>query len=169
AIGMGVTHAAALAGIANGAAIVAGTMMILWGIIRVAELQGLHVTLPLPSVQGAAQRVLGTALLYVKAQPINVRAAITGFVTTLLPCGWLYVFVAAAAGTGNIWSGMLLMFVFWLGNVPALVAVGIGAQRAFGPLQRRLPVLSAVMVTMLGIFAVFGHMTFALGGVHHAH
>ncbi len=168
-IGAGVTRAAALVQIGNGAAILSGIMMITWGILRVAELRGVRVQLPFTGIQLASQRFLGAALQRVSAQPIGIRAAITGLVTTLLPCGWLYVFVSAAAGTGSPTRGVLLMALFWLGNVPALIAVGIGAQRAFGPLQRRLPMWSAVAVTLLGLFAVFGHLNFASATMQHVH
>ncbi|MEP6834902.1 MAG: sulfite exporter TauE/SafE family protein [Gemmatimonas sp.] len=168
-IGAGVTHVTAFAGVANGAAILAGVMMISWGLVRVLELRGVRIRLPRSGVQLASQHFLGALLRRVSTQPLGIRAALTGLVTTLLPCGWLYVFVSAAAGTGSVARGMLLMAVFWLGNVPALVAVGIGAQHAFGPLQKKLPMLSAVAVTLLGLFALFGHLNIASLQLHHVH
>jgi sulfite exporter TauE/SafE len=43
------------------------------------------------------------------------------------------------------------MTLFWLGTVPALVAVAIGMRRASGRLQRSLPVVSALIVIGFGI------------------
>lgn len=85
-----------------------------------------------------------------------IRAWLTGLVTTLLPCGWLYVFVATAGGAGSVRGGMLVMAAFWLGTVPALVAVGLGAQRLFAPLRVRLPMLSPAIVLVMGLLTISG-------------
>jgi sulfite exporter TauE/SafE len=94
-----------------------------------------------------------------------VRAGLTGLFTTLLPCGWLYVFVAAAGGTGSVRAAMATMAVFWLGTLPALVAVGVGAQRVLAPFRRRLPALSATVVLIMGLLSMSGH----LGGLAEDH
>lgn len=49
------------------------------------------------------------------------RAGALGVATALIPCGWLYAFVAAAAATGAPLTGASVMAAFWLGSVPALV------------------------------------------------
>lgn len=43
-----------------------------------------------------------------------------GILTALLPCGWLYTFVLAAMASGSLWSGVLVMSLFWLGGLPLL-------------------------------------------------
>jgi sulfite exporter TauE/SafE len=56
-----------------------------------------------------------------------------GFLNGLLPCGLVYVALAAAAGTGHAISGAALMLLFGFGTTPALVVVAL-----FGrPLQQR--------------------------------
>jgi Uncharacterized conserved protein len=167
AIGSGITRLGALAGIAHTATIVAGVLMIAWAVSTIAAQRG--VALGSPSVPAGWQRLLGGVLQRVRQQPVAVRAAITGIATTLLPCGWLYVFVAAAGGTGHVLDAMLVMAVFWLGTVPALVAVGIGAQRVFGPLRERLPTLSAVTVLVIGVLAVTGRLGVSFGAASHGH
>ena len=166
--GAGVTQASALAGLANGAAVLAGVLMIAWGTYRIATLSGFRMPwMASGPVVLALQQALGSVLLRVQTQPVSMRAFLTGVITTLLPCGWLYVFVVAAGGTGSAGQGMLLMFVFWLGNVPALLAVAAGAQRAFGSLQRTLPAVSAVVVVALGLISVIGHLQ--MGSMDLAH
>jgi uncharacterized protein len=81
---------------------------------------------------------------------------IVGLVTTLLPCGWLYTFVVVAGSTGGAFAGAAVMAVFWVGTVPILFAVGLGAARLLGPLTRRLPVLSATFVLVLGLLTIAG-------------
>jgi len=97
-------------------------------------------------------------LTHIRNQSVGTRALLTGLGTTLLPCGWLYVFVATAGGTGSVRDGVLVMAIFWLGTVPALVAIGLGAQRVFGPLRRKLPALGAAAVVLMGVLALNGRL-----------
>jgi sulfite exporter TauE/SafE len=92
-----------------------------------------------------------------------VRAGALGLLTTLLPCGWLYAFVVTAAGTGHPARGALVMTAFWLGTLPVMIGVGLGAQRMFGPLRRRLPVVSAAALVVIGLLSIGGKL-----GVRHA-
>lgn len=167
AIGSGVTQLGVLAGLANAATIVAGVLMIGWAVSTIAAERG--VSLGAPAVPAGWQRLLGGVLRRVAEQPVAVRAATTGLATTLLPCGWLYVFVAAAAGTGNVRDATLVMAMFWLGTVPALVAVGVGAQRVFGPLRNRLPTLGALTVLAIGVLAITGRLALSAGTAVHGH
>ncbi|MGE5086376.1 MAG: sulfite exporter TauE/SafE family protein, partial [Bacillota bacterium] len=45
---------------------------------------------------------------------------LVGLLTALLPCGWLYTYVTASIATKNPFTGMMVMFLFWLGSLPAL-------------------------------------------------
>ena len=87
------------------------------------------------------------------------RALAIGSLTALLPCGWLYLFAATAAGTGGALSGAAVMAAFWAGTVPALALVGIGARRLAGPLARRAPAFSATLLVVLGLLALGGRLT----------
>jgi hypothetical protein len=105
-----------------------------------------------------ATRWLGVALARVRDQSPAVRALVTGLVTTLLPCGWLYTFVATAGGTGSALRGALIMATFWAGTLPMMLAVGAGAQRLAGRYARRLPLMTAMAVSVLGVMSVVGHV-----------
>lgn len=48
----------------------------------------------------------------------------------LLPCGFLYAAITAAAATGTAAGGALCMVAFGLGTAPGLVAVGVAGQAA---------------------------------------
>ena len=74
-----------------------------------------------------------------------------GLLTAFLPCGWLYLFASYAAGTGSpLWGG-LFMIAFWLGSVPALVLAGVGVQTLARLLGRRLPLVTALAIVVLGV------------------
>ena len=171
AVGAQLDTAGQLAGISRAAAVLSGLLMAGWGVSRIAaELRirvssvGLRAagTGPLP-----LQQALGAVMLRMRAQPPVVRAGATGLLTTLLPCGWLYAFVVTAAGTGSALTGMAVMATFWIGTLPALVAVGAGVQRLAGPLARRLPLASAMVLVALGLLSISGRLTMAVGHAGH--
>ena len=119
------------------AAIVSGILMAVWGATTLLAALGVRVPQPArraPSRPRSAPHSCG-----VRRQSPTARGAATGLLTTLLPCGWLYVFVATAAGTGRVPDAMLVMLVFWLGTLPMMV--GRGRWRAAD--VRRLPAAPA--------------------------
>jgi hypothetical protein len=90
--------------------------------------------------------------------PAAPRAALIGALTTLLPCGWLYAFAATAAGTARPLSGAGVMAVFWLGTLPMMATLGLGARRMLGPLAARLPVATSILLLIAGLATVAGRM-----------
>ncbi|HUO52090.1 MAG TPA: sulfite exporter TauE/SafE family protein [Gemmatimonadaceae bacterium] len=158
AIGAMLDRAGALAGVSRLAAIVAGTLMVLWGVSTILATLGVRLPLAMPAPLRWMQREFGGAIARVREASPTVRAAVTGLLTTLLPCGWLYVFVATAGGTGSALGGALTMAFFWAGTVPMMLAIGLGAQRLFGPLRRRLPLVTAAAVVLLGLLSIAGRL-----------
>lgn len=157
ALGARLNAAGELAGVSRAAAITSGSLMVAWGLAQIAGTWGLRV--PNLGAPPALQRAFGGALQRLRERPPAVRAAATGLLTTLLPCGWLYAFVATAAGSGSAITGMMVMAAFWAGTLPALVAVGMGVQRLAGPLSRRLPAISAAVLVALGLLSISGRLT----------
>ncbi len=156
-IGSKVSDIGAVAGIQQAATIAAGLLMIMWALSTLAVQRGVSFGAAARTPE-AWRRLLGQVLFAVRSQPTPVRALLTGLLTTLLPCGWLYVFVAAAGGTGSVPSAMTMMAVFWLGTVPALLAIGLGAQTVLGSFRNRLPMVSAVVVLVMGLWSVANHL-----------
>lgn len=145
--------AGALAGLQRTAAIVAGAAMILWGVIALLRLRGFRIGGGTAASLGVARLIRG-GLARVGGKPPMVRAAVMGVLSGALPCGWLWAFLVTAAGTGGPLSGMAVMTAFWAGTVPALLAVGLGAQLAAAPLRRYAPSLTAALMVVLGILAI---------------
>ena len=165
-IGGAFSTAALFVGLQRGATLLAGALMVLWALSTLLAYRG--VVLAPRHAPLAWQRMLGGLLHAVRGHSAPVRGGLMGLLTTLLPCGWLYVFVAAAGGSGSVANAMGLMTIFWLGTVPALVAVGVGVQSLAGPMRRHLPVVSAVVVLGLGLLSMAGHLA-APGMVADAH
>jgi sulfite exporter TauE/SafE len=83
-----------------------------------------------------------------------------------LPCGWLWAFVVTAAGTGSAMKGAAVMTAFWAGTVPALLAVGLGAQLVSAPLRRHAPAVTAVLLVCLGLYAILGRPASVDAAIH---
>ncbi|MBV6522853.1 MAG: hypothetical protein MNPFHGCM_03003 [Gemmatimonadaceae bacterium] len=145
----------ALAGVSRVAAILSGTAMVAWGLSTVLAQRGMRI---FPAPGRGAPGALGAALARLRRQPAVVRAGAIGLLTTLLPCGWLYAFVAAAAGTGRVDVAILTMVAFWLGTLPVMVAAGYSVQRLAGPWRARLPMVSAVAVVVIGLLSIAGRL-----------
>jgi sulfite exporter TauE/SafE len=166
ALGGGIERLGTAAGVARAAAILAGVAMVAWGALALATALGAR--RPRGASPGAGHARIVSALRRVAGQPPVVRALVVGLLTTLLPCGWLWAFVATAAATGSPAGGAATMAVFWVGTVPALVGVGVLARGAFGPLRRRLPVLTSAAMIAVGLLTVAGKFQVGFSGGAHA-
>lgn len=155
-VGQGLDRAGTLVGVSRAAAVVSGALMIAWGGSTLLAARGVR----LPRLEGlpAGRNPLGRLLARVRGRSPEVRAAATGLLTTLLPCGWLYAFVFAAAGTGHVASAVATMALFWAGTLPVMLSVGYGAQRLTGAFRARLPMVTAAAVVVMGVLSITGRM-----------
>lgn len=79
---------------------------------------------------------------------------VLGLASALLPCAWLWSFVALAAATAQPLAGAALMGAFWLGTVPALVAVGGLAGRIGQRLKRHAARVTAVGMALAAVLTL---------------
>lgn len=145
-----------LVGVQRTAVMLAGLCMVVFGTITILRLNGVRV--PKPRTPAFLEEIVTNAIRSAVERPPLARALLTGMITTLLPCGWLYAFVITASGTGNPIHGALTMVVFWAGTLPILVAIGTGVQvvaSRLGGLGRRVPVIVACVVVGVGLLNVF--------------
>lgn len=153
-IGSAVDLGGSAVGVRNAAAVLAGSMMVIFGLITALRLSGFKIArAPLPP--GLATIVAGGHRLAAQLTPVR-RALAIGLLTTLLPCGWLYAFAITAAGTANPLIGAAMMAVFWLGTLPMMAALGAGIQSLAGPLRQKVPVATAVILVVVGLYTIVG-------------
>ncbi len=146
-----------LAGVEPIALTLASTLMIGWGLVVL--LGALGIKLPLPKSPGVMQRLLMKGHRATMSWGPGVRALAIGLLTTLLPCGWLYLFVARAAGEASMGRGALVMLAFWVGTVPILSAMGFGTRALTRRLGRKLPIATASIILLAGLWTLMGrHM-----------
>jgi len=137
------------AGFASVSAIIAGGSLVLGGLSALASNHGLvKLRRQAPTRWGT---LLGRWLARIRGLPGVPRALLLGLSTTLVPCGWLYVFVATAAAAGRFEAGALVMFAFWLGTLPALVVAGVGLQKLVAKFGAHARTASAALAVAAGV------------------
>lgn len=79
-----------------------------------------------------------------------------GMLNGLLPCGFVYFFAVAAAGSGSAEQGALIMLVFGLSTLPALFGLGffVGLFQKFG-FRNAMIRIAAVAVIAYGVMTLY--------------
>lgn len=78
-----------------------------------------------------------------------------GLLNGFLPCGLVYMGLAGALATGTFYNGMLYMFIFGLGTMPALLSVAFAGKFINQHLRGKLRKLYPIMFIALGFFIIF--------------
>ena len=97
------------------------------------------------------------------------RSFILGLLSTLLPCGWLYSFVAIAAASEDPLYGLIIMSLFWLGSLPALIGTALLSKLTLSPLQKHLPRITAALIILAGFFSIISHFALVSSPSHSCH
>ena len=134
-------------GVSRIAAVIAGGGVLLWGAWSLARTVK-------PGAAHQPSRLMRVLPRLVSGRGPWVRAAVLGSITAALPCGWLYAFVALAAGTGAPWEGAAVLTAFGLGTLPALSAVGVLTRWARVRLGARAPAFFAVLLMATGLWTL---------------
>ncbi len=83
---------------------------------------------------------------------------VLGAITALLPCGWLYAFLAIALGSGGVESAALVMAFFWAGTLPILSIIGISAHFIGEKIQLfNNPRIKAALLLFAAVSSFFPH------------
>ncbi len=77
-----------------------------------------------------------------------------GIVNGFLPCGLVYVALAAAVTTGGILNGMVYMAVFGLGTAPVMFLMAVSPGVLTGKWQRRLQKAVPWLAILVGILLI---------------
>jgi len=164
-VGAALDVAGSLAGFQRIAAVLAGTTMILWGVLALLQIRGVRI-FKHGGGKGRLAQLFRRGFSLVSDKPPLVRATVVGLLSGFLPCGWLWAFVVTAAGTGGALEGAAVMSAFWAGTVPALLAVGFSTQLLSAPLRRHVPAVTAALLVALGLFAILGRPASVTAAIH---
>jgi sulfite exporter TauE/SafE len=156
-----------LLGIGRVAGVVTGALLVTLGARRILAIVGPGMGLRVPAFPGTRQvgMLVGRIHQAAMRREPALRSLGMGIGTALLPCGWLYAFVAMAAGSGHAMSGAFLMLVFWTGTVPILAGIGTGVRELLARTGRALQVATAVLVMALGFVSIAGRWNIVVAQV----
>lgn len=154
-IGHTLNQSAVVLGVQNAAAWFAGVFMLSWALWRL--LPSLRFKRRSDVVMLNTKRTSSrssTWFAWLQGSPNGVRGALLGLTTALLPCGWLYAFLATATGQGSAWGGAAVMAAFALGSVPILLGVGGIVRKLSDKARQLMPQLSAIVLLVLGLTTI---------------
>lgn len=92
------------------------------------------------------------------SQKRPVKSLTLGIVNGFLPCGWVYIFVIGAVAAKSPLYSAALLFIFWLGTVPALSVFPYIYKKTFKKSPRKLATAAGVILIIIGL----ANMTFHL-------
>ncbi|HWA74017.1 MAG TPA: sulfite exporter TauE/SafE family protein [Polyangiaceae bacterium] len=151
-LGRALDLAGRAAGLADAAGIVAGGLLLFWGVLGLVPRPALIRLRTKPQL--GFTRWVGSLFARFVQQPALLRAGLLGLSTTLLPCGWLYAFVALAAASGGALNGALVMSAFWAGSVPMMLGMGWSLSGVVRRLHSRLPRLRSALILAVGVLTL---------------
>lgn len=146
-----------LIGVQRVASLLAAGLMI--GVGGIALFKHFGVRIGRAPIPGFVLRLAQAGHIMAFGLPPLPRAFAIGLLTTFLPCGWLYTFVIASAGTAHPLLGALMMATFWLGTLPVMMAVGLGAQYLTGSMRRHLPLVTNLALIATAMWMVLARIT----------
>lgn len=79
---------------------------------------------------------------------------LAGVANGFLPCGLVLAFLALALASGGVAQGALIMIAFGLGTVPAMVAIGCGANLMSHAVRAQVFRLAASLVIISGALTI---------------
>jgi len=120
-------------------------------------------------LQASLNRRFGRFIKPILTHETRLKPFLVGFLTTFLPCGWLYAFVALALGAADLRVGLAVMFVFWLGTVPAMLGIGLASGFIAKALGARMPRVTAFLLMMSGLLCLNFHLSHVHHHQHHHH
>jgi hypothetical protein len=142
-----------LAGVQNVAAIVAGSAMLIAGLILFGLMPGRLGSLGWRGFALPGQFLRPVSKL-ISSRSVGSKFAL-GLLMGFLPCGLVYAALMRALGTATAWGGAITLLAFAAGTSVALLAVGLGASAATRKLARWGTTISAITVMAMGALLIF--------------
>jgi sulfite exporter TauE/SafE len=144
-------------------ALLAGVLLVVQGLVSTGMIHyATRILHPAGAAQGAAATYVpaGAGCLMGGLAGAFLRDSrwshvfLAGVFTGLLPCGLVYAYVALAASTSDLASGMLTMAAFGVGTVPMMVLAGSGSALFSLAGRRRLLRIAAWCVVLTGLVSM---------------
>lgn len=153
-------------GIGQAASLIVGTVLLaigmlrLWSLFRASD-QGVKHSKSMALWHAMIARIR----VRIKTKRPTLNAYVWGFLSTWLPCGWLYLFAIASGAAGSILASMAMMGAFWLGTLPSLSAVAWGGRwlRRIDP--KAMQWMAALLLIGFGLWTLSSRASIDLSGI----
>jgi uncharacterized protein len=130
--------------------IIAGIFIILTVVVKRLT----RLSMPVPVfISGTLQRLQAKIASLLREQSV-AALFLLGALNGILPCGFVYVAITAAAVSANVWTGMLFMAGFGFGTVPAMVALSISPRILSADFRAKIVKILPAFTIFIGILLV---------------
>ena len=130
--------------------IIAGIFIILSVVLR----RLIKLSWPVPSfLSGTLQRLQAKIAALLQKQSV-AALFLLGVLNGLLPCGFVYVAMTAAAVSAHVLSGMLFMAGFGFGTIPAMVGLSISPRILSADFRGKIAKMLPAFTLLVGILLV---------------
>ena len=153
-------------GIGQAASLIVGTVLLAVGLLRLwklfrASAQGVRHS----KSMALWHRMIAQIRVRIKTKRPTLNAYVWGFLSTWLPCGWLYLFAIASGAAGSIFASMAMMGAFWLGTLPSLSAVAWGGRwlRRIDP--KVMQWMASLLLIGFGLWTLSSRAAIDLSGI----
>lgn len=92
------------------------------------------------------------------AQTRSLAALTLGLVNGFIPCGWVYIFVIGAVAAKTPLYGGAVLFIFWLGTVPALSFIPFAYKKSMRVAPKKLSMVAGMILILVGLANFAFHM-----------
>jgi sulfite exporter TauE/SafE len=149
AVGM-IGVAVPMSGIQRWISIGAGVIIVLFSLVPRINAWIMQHTGPLARMSKAIGEAIGNLL----SRDSLIGLYFMGMLNGLLPCGLVYLALAAAIPFGNPFSAMTFMAGFGLGTIPVMLAVSMFPRMFSLPIRLRLVKYTPVLSFIVGILLI---------------
>lgn len=77
-----------------------------------------------------------------------------GFLSFLLPCGWLYSFALTASATKSPTAGGIVMILFWLGGLPAMSILPQFVSKTLSQASLQKQKIAGILLVFAGLYSI---------------
>ena len=85
-----------------------------------------------------------------------------GILNGLLPCGLVYVAIAGAISSGNVWTGAFFMMFFGIGTIPLLLIATLASDAIGQRIRQKMQRVVPYFVFMLGLLFILRGMSLGI-------
>lgn len=99
-------------------------------------------------------RFVNQLIAKIQVFKLNKPGWLIGLLTVFLPCGWLYTYVLAAVASKSAFAGALIMLLFFLGGLPALLAMPWMIKKTIERSTLRQKKIASGILILAGIYNI---------------